>query len=174
MQGIIDEIWVQIDNIWRRARHLAFQLEISWVKGHSGVEGNEKVDWEVKDAAKGHTSQERNLPSFLTKGKLPVSMSDMQQAFDVQMLEEWKTKWALSPHHARLSRINPAMPSRGFQRLVVVFSSIQTSILVQLRTGHMPLSKHLFQISKASSPVCSSCRQGEESIHHYLFECITW
>ena len=44
---------------------------------HSGVEGNEKVDGEAKDAAKGRTSQEHNLPSFLTTGKLPVSMSAM-------------------------------------------------------------------------------------------------
>ena len=59
-------------------------------------------------------------------------------------LEEQMTEWALSPHHARLSRINPAMPSRGFRRLVVEFSRVQTSVLVQLRTGHMLLSKHLF------------------------------
>ena len=52
MQGIIDEILAQIDNIWWRARHPAFQLEISWVKGHSRVEGNEKVDGEAKDQQK--------------------------------------------------------------------------------------------------------------------------
>ena len=81
-----------------------------------------------------------------------------------------------SCHHTMLGspEIDPTMPSRGFRRLVEEFSRVQTSVLVQLRTGHMPLSKHLFWISKASFPVCPSCWQGDESVHHYLFECITW
>ena len=39
------------------------------------MEGNEKVDSEAKEAAKGHTSTACNLPSFLTDEALPLSSS---------------------------------------------------------------------------------------------------
>ena len=34
-------------------------MEIGWVRGHNGTEGNEKVDGEAKEAAKGCTSTAR-------------------------------------------------------------------------------------------------------------------
>ncbi|KAG1858630.1 hypothetical protein C8R48DRAFT_539416, partial [Suillus tomentosus] len=42
---------------------------------------------------------------------------------------------------------------------------------LQLRTGHVPLNKHLHHIAKLPSPICSSCHQKEESVHHYILEC---
>ncbi|KAG2046294.1 hypothetical protein BDR06DRAFT_899460, partial [Suillus hirtellus] len=41
-------------------------------------------------------------------------------------------------------------------------------------TGHIPLNKHLHRISKAPSPLCPSCRERDESVHHYLLACPTY
>ena len=40
--------------------------------------------------------------------------------------------------------------------------------------GHIPLQKYLHQIGKTNSSVCPACKQGEESIHHFLFNCRSW
>ena len=52
-QSIIDQILSQVETVWQRASDPTFQLEIGWVKGYSRIEGNEKVDAEAKEAAKG-------------------------------------------------------------------------------------------------------------------------
>ena len=46
----------------------AYSLEIGRVRGHSGIEGNEKVDKVAKEVAKGCSSWLRNLPEFLSSG----------------------------------------------------------------------------------------------------------
>ncbi|KAJ7042940.1 hypothetical protein C8F04DRAFT_944955, partial [Mycena alexandri] len=43
--------------------------------------------------------------------------------------------------------------------------------LLQLRTGHIPLAKHLHRIQKADSPICPCCRQADETVMHYLLRC---
>ena len=173
-QNIIDEIILQAENIWRRANHCAYRLDIRWVKGHSAEDGNEKVDAEAREAARGHTSQARKLPGYLTGSLLPMSISARQQEFDVVMKKRWRRDWEASLWHARISGIDSNMPSNRFRKLLSGLNRTQISILVQLRTGHIPLNKHLFCINKVESPMCPMCRQGEELVHHYLFKCMTW
>ena len=165
---------MQVENIWKWARHPAFRLEIGWVKGHSGVEGNEKADEEAKEAENGRMSQACNLPSFLTEGKLPKSISVQRQAFNVVMMERWKMEWKGSPHYARISCIDPALPSQRFRKLIKGLSRAQANILTQLRMGHIPLNEYLFRIGKANYPTCAACQQDEESVHQYLFDCMAW
>jgi len=45
------------------------------------------------------------------------------------------------------------------------------SILLQLRTGHRPLAKHLHCIRKLDSPICLTCQQTEETIQHFILHC---
>jgi hypothetical protein len=44
-------------------------------------------------------------------------------------------------------------------------------LLLQLRTGYIPLAKHLHRICKANSPICPCCCQADNSVAHYLLHC---
>src|ERR1700683_1013213 len=47
----------------------------------------------------------------------------------------------------------------------------QASLLIQLRTGHAPLNKHIFNIKSADSPICPACENAHETVHHFLLSC---
>ena len=85
-QAIIDEIITQMERNWAQASNPAYTLDVTWVWGHSGVEGNKRVNCEAKEAAKGRSSQKRNLPKFLTKAPLPKSISAQQQEFNAELM----------------------------------------------------------------------------------------
>ena len=55
-------------------------------------------------------------------------------------------------------------------------SRAQASLVIQLRTGHVPLNVYLHRISKLDQPLChcQHCGSGDETVHHYLFECTAW
>ena len=86
----------------------------------------------------------------------------------------WSDSWKKSPRCPKLSKIDPKMPSKRFRSLTAPLSRPQPSILVQLRTGRLPLNGYLHRISKAPSPLCSTCRQALETVHHFLIDCPTW
>jgi len=47
----------------------------------------------------------------------------------------------------------------------------QATMLIQLRTGHIPLRKHLHRIGRISSPMCPTCPSQRETVHHLLMTC---
>ena len=57
---------------------------------------------------------------------------------------------------------------------MVGLSRGQASIIMQLQASHVLLGKHLFCINKADTTTCPSCQQDKASVHHYLFNCLTW
>ena len=127
-------------------------------------------------AAKGHSSWARRLPDFLADGQMPISISAWRQKSDSYLKSKWRAAWAASPapRHDRIHRIDPSLPSKSFHKLTKGLSCNQTSTLTQFRSGHVPLNVYLHRINKASSLGCASCLQGDESVHHFLFECRTW
>ncbi|KAJ8592974.1 hypothetical protein M405DRAFT_732277, partial [Rhizopogon salebrosus TDB-379] len=38
----------------------------------------------------------------------------------------------------------------------------------RIRTGHVPLNKHLLRIAKNPSPTCQRCHQHVESVHAFI------
>jgi hypothetical protein len=50
----------------------------------------------------------------------------------------------------------------------------QSTIIIQLRMGHIGLNYHLFRIGKANSPNCPSCGFRIETVHHFLMKCPTF
>jgi hypothetical protein len=79
--------------------------------------------------------------------------------------------FAKSPRCDALHQIDNTAPSSSFQSLVMDIPRRHASILVQLRTGHVPLNKYLHRIKRADSPLCPACEGGTESVLHFLVTC---
>jgi len=78
-------------------------------------------------------------------------------------------KWfEFSPRCQRFWKINFSMPSLRFRRDTQGQEHWKASLLIQLRTGHVPLQAHLFRIGKVESLVCPMCHKADETISHYL------
>lgn len=146
-------------------------MTLRWIAGHSGAPGNEAVDAEAKKAASGESSPEDQLPEFLHHGRLPNSLSAVRQEFNALTKREWKKQWTDSKRYDKLNRLDPKLPSKAFLTLIKDLPKAVSSLLIQLRTGHIGLNKHLFRINRSESPNCEHCPGTSELVHHYLMEC---
>lgn len=128
---------------------------------------NERADEEVKKAAKGDSSPDEQLP-IQCRGTLPISKAAAQQSFFKDLKIEAAKTFAKSPRSKKLHEIDPSGPSPRYQKITNALPRRHASLLIQLRTGHIPLNKHLHGIGKAESPICPGCRGREETVHHFL------
>jgi ribonuclease HI len=152
------------------------RLVVRWTPGHVGIPGNEKADERAKRAARKDVSEGRLLPKSLrTAAKdpitLPISKSSTLQQFRERIKEEAAKIMHLSPRFAALQTIDPTAPSKHFAGLIDQFPRRHSSLLFQLRTGHIPLNKHLHRIAKSETATCQQCNEGNESVHHFLLTC---
>ena len=155
-QYLLDELAHQIGMIHRQVRHPDFELSIAWVKGHIEIEGNELANTAAKVAAGGESSPASSLPHMLTS-PLPVSITAQKQAFMASLHKQWGEGWRQSPQYSRLSKIDPSLPSNKYRKLTLELSRAQSSIVMQLQLGHVPLNAYLHRISKLDLPTCALC-----------------
>jgi hypothetical protein len=146
-------------------------LQIHWVPGHCDFGPNEQANVEAKKAAEGNSSDASLLPSFLWKC-LPLSISALRQNNISKLKKHWDHRWKSSLRESLLCSIDNSAPSKKYIHLTKPLDRRQSSILFQLRTGHIGLNHHLFRIHKAESPSCPHC-QGitVETVKHFLLDC---
>ena len=128
-----------MDSIWNNPGKVNTS---GWVAAHKGVVGNESVDEEAKRAAQGESSPLEELPQILRR-RLPYSVSAVKQEFAESQKVRWREAWQDSPCYARFQHINMNFPFSKFQKLSDRLSRSQASLLMQLRTGHIPLNSYL-------------------------------
>jgi ribonuclease HI len=158
------------------ANGLPCNITFRWISSHSEVKGNEAADKLAKTASQGRSSRREDLPHLL-RSSLPVSISATKQDFQVKLNRKWMKIWTESPRKDRFSRMDPEFPFNKFRKKLFKLTRNQSSLIMQLRTGHIPLNFYLRRIGKVDSDKCSKCEENPanvqvtETINHFLFEC---
>lgn len=76
-----------------------------------------------------------------------------------------------------MEQIDKSFPFMRFRTILDSLSCAQSSLLIQLRSGHIPLNAHLFRLNCADMDKCEACyaRWGatspRETVTHFLFNC---
>ncbi|EIM91020.1 uncharacterized protein STEHIDRAFT_42404, partial [Stereum hirsutum FP-91666 SS1] len=94
-----------------------YRLEIRWVAGHEGAEGNELADVGAKSAAHGLSSPAADLPHIL-RSRLSYNCSALIQSFTSKIKASWASDWAQSSRATQFRRIGPSLPSKSFLKLI--------------------------------------------------------
>ena len=165
-----------LSSIRQAANRTGSQLTIRWISSHSKVKGNEAVDKLAKDAAAGRSSARARLPHIL-RSPLPASALAIKQEYISTLKNKWSTLWGASPRKARLAQFGEAFPFSTFLKRLDSLTRKQSSIILQLRCGHLPLNVYLHRINKSESDRCQACYDEEEqvshpeTINHFIFIC---
>ena len=85
--------------------------------------------------------------------------------------------WSASPCQPKLSQLDPKFTYKHYSKIQMNLKRYQVNLLMQIRTGYIPLNFYLHQIKKAEMRNCTAC-QGhgpptKETIMHFLFKCGT-
>jgi len=101
-----------------------------------------------------------------------VSISATRQLLKKKMKNRWQGEWKSSPRFTCMNKIDKSLPSDDFLHIIDQLRRNQSSILIQLRTGHIPLNAILHRIKRSDTPDCPHCQHGtRETLFHYLLEC---
>lgn len=149
---------------------LGERIQVKWVPGHMASRGNEAADREAKRAAMGDTSEPRDLPAQLRQ-PIPTSLSATRQALTNQAHKMWEKQWKKSKRYTRSKSYVKKPQSRSFGKIVKKLRRNQTSLLIQLRSNHIPLNFYLHRIKRVDDADCPHCPGQIEDIRHYLFNC---
>ena len=111
------------------------------------------------------------IPSIL-RLSLPHSKTACKTNFYKRIKEDASNNSSKFTRYDRMHAIDPKAPSHDYRELTATLTQHQSSILMQLHTGHAQLHRHLYNISATATPICPACNRQEETVRHYLLSCM--
>ena len=166
---LIDFFLNQMTEIARQ--HQGVPIKIHWIPGHKEILGNEEAEKLAKQAAMQQGDTASIIPSIL-RLSLPHSKTAHKTNFYKQIKEDAGNNFQKSTRYDRMHVINPKAPSHNYRELTATLTQCQSSILMELCTGHTQLNRHLYNIGTTATPICPTCNRQEETVRHYLLSCM--
>jgi ribonuclease HI len=143
------------------------QITITWIPGHTEIQGNERADAEAKKAA---MNPKMSLP-FKYKPLKSARLQYIKKSVKEQWLKQWNQHTQTSKTLRRLAKQKEFKVGPKLYNSLPNRSTVAT--IIQLRTGHCRLNKYLHSTGAKNSPYCE-CGYGKETVEHYLLECIKY
>lgn len=152
-------------------KHPRARITFRWIAAHKDCTGNEQADEQAKLASSGtQDSPTEELPEML-RSSLQWNKSAMDMGIMKGLKKRAVEALRNSEQWVKLSKIDTSMPSTRFRKMQVGMSRGQAALYIQLRSGHVPLNKHLWKLRVKDSPICTGCNMAHETVKHYLLDC---
>ncbi|TFK74249.1 hypothetical protein BDN72DRAFT_739796, partial [Pluteus cervinus] len=92
---------------------------------------------------------------------------------------KWKAKWEKSHRAPKFAALESKVPFANFLKSTTELKKRDSSILMQLRTQHVPLNSYLHRFKRADTSHCTACIRNNriwvrETLNHFLFVCPSW
>lgn len=133
-------------------------VKIGWVRGHSGVHGNEEAD---------ELSRQARIRQDCDALSVAVTAADLRPVAYSVVKAGWEDEWERSAKGRCLFALHPSVDlPRTLDRL----RGCEARVLSRLRTGHVLLNAWRFQLGMSHSALCP-CGLANETVEHFLLEC---
>jgi hypothetical protein len=146
-------------------------MQIEWVPGHVGIDGNEKADQAAKSAAIEKINPVEH-PTTLKSARA----NEIHQAIEQEQQEQCVNGNKTAAHvqnitKRNMTKRNPKRTTSSTRIYQQLSNRKHIACIARLRTGHCSLNTYLKRFNIVDDAICPGCGDAKETVHHFLMVC---